>query len=326
MRIFVTGASGFVGGAVVRRLRENHEVLAMARTDASARKIQTLGAAPVRCELGAVEVGHLIDVDAIVHCAAYVEPWGSREEFWRSNVTGTTQLLRVAKQAGVKRFIHMSTEAVLFDGHDLHHIDETTPYAEDTPFLYPETKREAEKAVLQAQSATENFTTLSLRPRLIWGPGDQTIVPEVKKMVDKGMYTWIDHGSALTSTAYIENVAYAVELALTHGRGGCAYFITDNEQVHFKDFLTRLMQTQGVALPERSLPGWLARGLATFIEEFWTFFHLSGAPPMIRFSITMLSRECTIQSQRAEQELGYKPLYSIEEGLAEMTRNSATAS
>ncbi len=318
MRIFVTGASGFVGGAVVRQLLDKHEILAMARSDSSANAVATLGAQPVRCALGAVEVLHLIDVDAIVHCAAFVEPWGTRDQFWQTNVTGTTQLLAIAKQAGVKRFIHIGTEAALFDGHDLHNIDENTPYADNTPFLYPETKREAEKAVLKANDPAKGFTTVSLRPRLIWGPGDQTIVPEIEAMAAKGMYTWIDHGRATTSTAYIGNVAHAVELALNHGEGGRAYFITDGVQISFKEFLTRLMQTQGISLPERSLPGWLARGLATFIEGCWTFFHLSGAPPMVRFSITLLSRECTIKSDLAEKDLGYTPLFSLDEGLREM--------
>src|SRR5262245_18592953 len=111
MRIFVTGASGFIGGHVVERLVGRHQVFAMERSASSRAKVEQLGATAVCAELGAGPVDALAGVDAVVHCAAYAEEWGTREQFWRANVDGTTQLLEAARAAGVRRFIHLGTEA-----------------------------------------------------------------------------------------------------------------------------------------------------------------------------------------------------------------------
>ncbi|MEN8184836.1 MAG: NAD-dependent epimerase/dehydratase family protein, partial [Myxococcota bacterium] len=182
MRIFVTGASGFIGGAIARRLAGGHTVFAMSRSAASDVVVKELGAEPVRCDLDSLEPGALPEVDAVVHCAAWVEPWGTREETWRINVEGTDRLLAAARAASVRRFVHMSTEAVLWRGQHLRDIDETHPYPTSTPFLYAETKAEAERRVLAA-NGDGGLATVVLRPRLVWGPGDRTIVAEAKAIV-----------------------------------------------------------------------------------------------------------------------------------------------
>src|SRR5690606_10331258 len=123
-----TGASGFVGGHLAEALSKEHEVAAMARSEASAAKVRAYGARPVSCALGQVDREHLAGVDVVIHAAARVEDWGTRAEFWAANVDGTRQLVEAAKAAGVRRFIHIGTEAVLFAGHDLVDVDESAPY------------------------------------------------------------------------------------------------------------------------------------------------------------------------------------------------------
>lgn len=217
MQIFITGASGFIGGAIAKSLSTAHDIRAMSRSDQSDDAVRRLGVTPVRCELGSVRPEHLAGCDVVIHCAAFVKQWGTREQFWSANVDGTAHLLYAAKQAGIPRFIFISTEAVLFDGHFLRDLDESMPYPAHTPFLYPETKAATEKIVLAANAP--GLTTISLRPRFVWGPGDNTILPVVKKVVKRGMYMWIDGGRAKTATTHIANVVHAVTLALTRGRG-----------------------------------------------------------------------------------------------------------
>lgn len=316
MRVFITGGSGFVGGHVIERLAKDHTVLAMARSDASAAKVASYGATPVRCDLDTLTADDLAGCDAVVHCAAYVEPWGTRAMFWRGNVEGTARVLSVARAAGVRRFVHIGTEAALFDGHDLVNVDESHPYPARQRYLYSETKAEAERRVLAA--STEGFEALSLRPRLVWGPRDTSVLPEVLRMAREGAWSWLDGGRARTSTTHVDNLAHAVALALTRGRGGRSYFVADDGARTIRAFLTELAATQGVTLADRSTPGWLARPLAAMVEGAWRLVGAVKAPPMTAFAVSMMSRTVTVDTRRARDELGYAPVRTVDEGLAAM--------
>lgn len=319
MKVFITGASGFVGSAVVTHLKkQKHTVFAMSRSEKSDALLKKLGAKPVRSELGKVTPGQLKGIEAVIHAAAYVEQWGTRDDFWQANVTGTEQLLEAAKAAKVKRFIFVGTEALLFHGQDMLDIDETYPYPTKTPFLYSLTKGEAEKRVLAAN--TPKFTTLSVRPRLVWGTGDKTILPVLIDMIKKKQFMWMDKGDKQTDTTHISNLAHALGLALKKGRGGEAYFVTDGERTTFREFLGRYIATQGIAVPEKSVPGWLARSLAFVIEGVWRLLRLKGEPPLTRFAAAIMSRHCTIRIDKIRKDLGYKPVVSVAQGLKSMPR------
>src|SRR5262245_10756867 len=318
MRIFITGASGFIGGAIARSLARDHSILAMSRSDASDEAIRALGASPVRSELGAVLPAELARADAVIHCAAFVKQWGTREEFWSANVEGTRQLLGVARTSGVKRFIHIGTEAALFAGQHMREIDEKYPYPERTPFLYSETKGAAERLVLAANG--KDFSTVSIRPRFVWGPQDRTILPALVAMVESGRFSWIDGGRARTSTTHISNLVHGVRLSLTQGPGGNAYFIADYGSTRFRDFITALLATQGVAPPNKSVPGWLARSLAFATEKWWRGVGRKNEPPITRFAAALMSRDCTLKIDKARRDLGYEPVISRENGLAALAR------
>ncbi len=318
MKIFLTGGSGFVGGAVISQLGGVHEFLCMSRSEASDAKIKAFGGTPVRSALGDVGEKLLEGIDAIVHSAAYVESWGPWKTYWDLNVAGTRQLLTAARAAGVKRFVHIGTEACLFKGQDMRGIDETYPYALNSPYPYSRTKAYAELAVLEANEPG-TFETISIRPRFIWGPGDQTMLPELRKMVESGGFMWIDGGRAKTSTVYIDNVVEGVRLALEKGRGGEAYFITDDEVTTMRKIISGLAATDGLALPDKNVPAWVAGALAFSLEKLARLTGTAKAPMITRFAADIMSRECTIDISKAKSELGYVPLVSIEEGLARMT-------
>lgn len=318
MRVFITGASGFIGGQVAETLSAKHEVLALSRSARSAELAKRRGATPVLGRLGAVDAADLEGVDAVVHCAAFVEEWGTREQFWETNVTGTQQLLEAARRAGVARFIHIGTEAALFDGRDLVDVDESHPYPERHRFLYSETKAEAERLVLAANAP--KFTTIALRPRFVWGPGDQTVLPAILRMAREGRFAWIDGGNVRTSTTHVANLVHAVSLALGRGQGGRAYFIADDGERTLREMLTRLAATQGVTLPNRSLPGKVARALAAVTEGAWRLLRLERQPPLTRFTACMLSSNVTVRTDRARAELGYAPVITVDQGIAELGR------
>ncbi len=316
MRVFLTGASGFIGGAIARDLAGEHEVLAMSRSERSDARIRELGAEPVRCDLATLAAGDLPACDAVVHCAAFVEPWGTREAAWEINVEGTRRMLEAAQAAGAGRFVHMSTEAVLWRGQDLVDVTEDHPYPASTPYLYAETKAAAERLVRSATS--ESFETVILRPRFVWGPGDQTLAPEIAEMVAKGAFLWLDGGRARTSTTHVANLVHATRLALERGAGGEIYFVTDGEVRSFREFLPALMAAYGVELGERSLPAAVVRPAAALVEGLWRALRLKSRPPLTRHAVDLMCCDCTLRIDKIEKELGYRPVLSVAEGLARL--------
>lgn len=337
MRVFVTGGSGFVGGHLIERLvRDGHEVVAMARSDRSAERVAGYGATPSRTDLDRVGPTHLEGCDAVIHAAAHVEEHGSRAEFWRVNVEGTQRMLDAAKRAGgvlgaagsaaggalgaagsaagVKRFVHVGTEAILLnDSRDLIDVDESFPVPKHHRFLYSETKAEAEARVLAANDA--KLTTIALRPRLVWGPRDETILPAIARMVDAGSFAWIDGGRARTSTTHVHNLVEALVLALTSGEGGRAYFVADDGTRTLKEFLSALAATRGIRLPKRSVPSVVLRPLARVLEKAWKLARRPGPAPLTPFAVCVMSRSVTIRTDRARRELGYAPIVGVDEGL-----------
>jgi nucleoside-diphosphate-sugar epimerase len=313
MNIFITGGSGFVGGHLIEQLSSAHRVRALARSEKAAEAVTRLGATAVRADLATLKADDLAGIDVVVHAAAHARSWGPHATFVEGNVEGTRHLLEVARLAKVKRFIHISTEALLFDGGDLLDVDEMTPAPRRHRFSYSETKGEAEQLVLAANGPA--FTTLALRPRMVWGPRDATVLPELLEAVSAGSFAWLDGGRQLTSTTHVLNVAHAVKLALQAGEGGRAYFIADAGTRTLREFMTALAATRGVQLPSRQMPGWLARWASQLVEGVWSLLAPAKKPPMVSFSVAMFSRSITVKTDRAHRELGYSPVVSVEEGL-----------
>lgn len=323
---FVTGGSGFIGGRLVRRLvGDGRTVRALARSDAAAEKVAALGAEPVRGELGdpAALTAAADGADVAFHLAAHLGEWGPWEDFERGNVVGTRNVLAACEEAGVRRFVHCGTEAVLIAGEPLVQVDETAPLRPDSRAPYPATKAKAEQAVRAA--AREGFETVVLRPRFVWGKGDTTLLPEMVATVDAGRFAWVGGGRNLTETTHVDNVVEGLVLAAGKGRSGEAYFVTDGEPVVFREFVTALLRTQGVEPPDRSLPSWAAMPMARVCEAAWKLLPLSGEPPMTAFRAWLLTQECTIEIAKARTELGYAPVVSREQGLAELAADNPSA-
>ncbi len=316
---FVTGGSGFIGGKLVERLvSEGRPVRALARSDAAERRVAELGAEPVRGDIGdrASLAAATAGTGVAFHLAAHLGEWGSWADFERGNVEGTRNVLAACAEAGVRRFVHCGTEAALMAGEPLVHVDETAPLRSDSRAPYPATKARAEREVRDA--SREGFETVALRPRFVWGKGDTTLLPEMVETVEAGKWAWVGGGRNITDTTHVDNVVEGLLLAAEKGRPGEAYFVTDGEPVVFREFVTALLQTQRVEPPDRSLPAWTAAPLARVAETAWKVLPLSGTPPMTTFRSWLLTQECTIDISKARAELGYQPIVSHEQGLAEL--------
>ena len=115
--------------------------------------------------------------DVVFHVAAKAGIWGSYREYYRANVAGTENVIAACRRTRHRRLVYTSSPSVVFDGRDVEGGDESLPYPDHYEAHYPQTKAEAERLVLAANSA--ELATVSLRPHLIWGPGDNHLVPRI---------------------------------------------------------------------------------------------------------------------------------------------------
>jgi nucleoside-diphosphate-sugar epimerase len=321
MKAFVTGGSGYLGRNLIRYLkRHGHAVRALARSPAAAEVVGALGAEAAMGELedaGALERG-MAGCDTVFHAAAEVSEWGPREAYWRANVEGTRKALDAARMAGVKTFVHVGTEAALCDGTPLLDLDETRPLPAQPLPRYPETKAEAERLVRAANSA--QLRTVVVRPRFIWGNDDTSVLAALVAAVEQGRFMWMGGGRYPTSTTHVDNVCEGLLLAAEKGRGGEAYFVTDGAPVELREFVSKLLATQGVDPGRRSVPRAVVLALARVSEWVWDTFGLGGNPPATRLAVHLFGEPVTVNDAKARRELGYVGKVTREAGLATVAK------
>lgn len=314
---FVTGGSGFIGGALIERLRrEGWEVRALARSESSAAKVRERGAEPVSGDLddpAALRAG-AEGCELAFHAAAKVEDWGDPADFERLNVLGTRGVIDACRSAGVRRLVHVGTEAALMAGQPLVNVNEDAPLRPDSPALYSSSKAKAEGLVRAANGAS--LETVVIRPRFVWGRGDTTLLPTLAELVRSGRFRWIGGGNQLSATTHVDNTVEGLWLGATAASAGGVFFVTDGEPVVFREFVSKMLATQGLPAPAKTLPAPVARAAALALERAWRLLRRPGSPPLTRFAVWVSSLECTIDIARATRELGYRPVTTREEGLA----------
>ena len=219
----------------------------------------------------------------------------------------------------MRRFVHCGTEAAILAGEPVVNGDETLPLRPDSPAPYPSTKAKAEQLVRDASTA--DFEAMVLRPRFVWGVGDTTLLPAIADAARAGKFAWIAGGDHLTSTTHVDNVVEGLLLAAEKGRAGEAYFVLDDGNVEFREFISAMLRTQDIEPPKRSIPGPVGAAVAHAGELVWRVLPLKGEPPLTKFSLWVSTQECTLDDSKARSELGYKPVISREEGLAELAGN-----
>lgn len=325
MKIFVTGGSGFVGNALVHRLvTDGHEVLALARSDSSSRRVRAAGADPVPgdlTDLGRAEspapawLSVLREVDAVVHVAAHMEFWGPDSFFERVNHVPTVALHAAAVAAEVRRFVLVSAASVSTGSQRRPVVDESTP--EGRPNIaYSRVKLATERALRNADSA--NTELVVLRPPFIWGRGMTTIDAFVEA-AESGRFAWIDHGRHIVDFVHVENLVDAALRALTRGRHGGIYYVTDGTPMPVRDFLTPLLATRGVDLStSRSVPLAVAAPLAAMMDSTARLLRRRSAPPLTNWLVSFAGRDRSYDITAARTELGYAPGVTPEKGLAQL--------
>ncbi len=324
MKALVTGGGGFLGGAIVRLLRARGEdVRSFARGDYPV--LRTLGVEQVRGDLADFEaVARGVEgCDLVFHVAAKAGIWGPFEEYRRINVEGTRNVLEACRARGVRRLVYTSSPSVVFDGKDMEGVDESVPYPAHFEAPYPATKAEAERLVLAANRP--DLATVALRPHLIWGPGDNHLVPRIIARARAGRLRRIGDRPNRVDSTYIDNAAEAHLLAADRLQPGApiagrAYFLSQGEPRPLWDLVNGILRAAHLPPVTRTVSPRTAALAGTLLEGLYRTLPLNGEPPMTRFLARELSTAHWFNIEAARRDLGYQPRVSIDEGLTRLER------
>jgi nucleoside-diphosphate-sugar epimerase len=230
---------------------------------------------------------------------------GPRAPYFRTNVDGTARLLAAAEHLGASRFIFISAAGIVMDesGSPTIGADESAETFPSHFSAYLATKAQAEALVLSANTPT--FRTIALRPAAIWGPGDP-FSRELPGAIKFGRFAFVDRGEYVYSTCHVDNVIEAIEIALESKVAGRAFFIADQEQQTFREFISSLADLQGLSINGlRSMPYWLASAIGRVMDVIWTLTGKADDPPISRSMMRMIGRGFSINDTAARRELGY---------------------
>lgn len=305
MRVAVTGASGFVGGRVARALlAAGHEVRAYGRRPAN-RLPRPLPGYTVWDVAGGPIAAPA--VDAVVHCAALVGDWGPEAAYRVVNVEGTRRVL--AAFGAAARVVLVSTSSVYSDGVATVRVREDAPTGDCAHSAYARTKAEAERVALAG-----GRRVVVLRPHIVYGPGDATLLPRVLAARRLGALPVPGDGRNRVSATHVDNLVHAAECALGAPAAHGAFNVADPEEATVDELLGTLLERHGVPTRLVHLPraaAWLA---AAALERAWRAVGARRPPPLTRYAVGHLTREHTLDITRARTLLGYAPRWTYRDG------------
>lgn len=310
--ILVTGASGVLGSGVARALVDaGANVTVLQRSASRLAGIQEIRGSVTDPLLAAQAVQGM---DSVVHIAAKVSVSGPLEDYEHVNIEGTRTLLDAAQEAGVSRWVHISSPSVAHSGDSIIGAGADAADPHTARGNYASTKAAGELLALAADSAT--FRVLVLRPHLMWGPGDTQLTERIIDRARQNRLPLLDGGTALVDTLFLVNAVEAVVAALTavdttHGE---ALVVTNGQPRPIGEMIRRIAVAGGAKEPTLNLPSGVAKTAGSVIESFWNAEKRGDEPPITRFLAEQMSTAHWFDQRRTQQILNWEPRISLDEG------------
>lgn len=319
MTVLVTGGGGFLGGAIIDQLLARGESI----RSISRSTYPELEAKGVTCIQGDLADAQAVSnaaegCDLVFHVAAKAGVWGNYEDYFEANVVGTRNVIAACKTHQIPHLVHTSSPSVTFAGEDENGVDESIPYATNFLCNYPKTKAQAEQEVLATNDGT--LHTVALRPHLIWGPGDNHLVPRIVARAKAGKLKLVGDGSNRVDATYVDNAASAHLAAADELRGegtcaGKAYFISNGEPIAMKDLLNQILTAADLPPVTKSVPPGLAYAVGAAMEGAYRLLGKQEEPMMTRFVARQLATDHWYDISAARNDFGYNPAVSMADGM-----------
>ncbi len=319
MKALVTGGGGFLGGAIVKALlKRGDTVITIQRGQYP--WLNETGADAIQGDLTKLDDINTAtkDCDVVFHVAAKAGVWGEYNDYYQANVIATKNVLEACRNNNVKYLVYTSTPSVVFDGTNEEGINESAPYVEEFFNAYQKTKTEAEQLVIDANSAV--LKTVSLRPHLIWGPGDPHLVPRVINRAKAGRLKLVGNEKNKVDSCYVDNAAQAHILAADCLQSnavcaGKAYFISNDEPISMAELINKILSAANLPAANKKVPESVAYWVGFILEKIYTVLKIKDEPIMTRFIARQLSTSHWFDLSAAKKDLNYKPEVSIDEGM-----------
>lgn len=323
MKVLVTGATGFLGSYLVPHLQKSgHEVVAIGRDVRIGEQLEQSGIRFIQADLSDQDLALKLPshIDWVVHCAALSSPWGRSEEFYRSNVLATKNLVQYAQDSSCKRFVHISSPSIYVDRIDKLNVRENDPLPKFALNHYIATKRQAEAIVDEAVDI--GLSAITLRPQGIVGRGDRSIFPRILKIAKRGFVPRIGSGQTLTDLTHVSNVVDAIVCALNanDNLSGQKYNITNGEPVDLYSVIEELMSELKISFKWKKMSLKKAYYIGSALE--WTsrniLFHKE--PMLTRYTACALGASRTLNIDKARAELNYVPRFGLNDALKDVIK------
>jgi nucleoside-diphosphate-sugar epimerase len=322
MKVLVTGAGSLLLGGIAQQLasRGDEVVCFQRRENETTHSNITTFAGDIRDRGAASEAAS--GCDAIIHGAARVGVMGSWEDFYSTNVDGTTNVLRAAEEHHIARLVYVSTPSVAHVGRSIEGDVATPATTGRKRTFYAESKAIAEILALQANSA--ELGVVALRPHLVWGPGDTQLVGRIVDRARQGRLVMVGSGNALVDSTYIDNAISAHIAALDAIAPGArcsgkAYVISNGEPRTVNELMSRICLAAGVEFSPKHVPAVIARSIGSVVERIWPLIR-KDEPPITRFVAEQLGTAHWFDQRPAQEDLNWKPQVSLDEGFARLAK------